>query len=763
MYDTRKDSDGGAWRKRTQNTSWYIETLGTATRGTRKEFPAVAVIVVKIDTITIYDGDDPDLPMWMVFPNDGYLSWASNNAPTLTSIHMLNGIFVTGASNGRSGLYADFIKDDTRYIYSSAYYNPGDRTIAGRTVTVPASPGGSYNTGGDGFVVANNSINDVAMTVLPNAPIDDATGLPVPTIAIANDGGVSVIRDHGPVYDITTTVGSNNQANHITFNKEKTKLSWLTRNGAIYALVTDIPDADITARQSDDVVISLHTSYTPGTGHDIKIINGSNYNDLIHSRDNILAFAAGGSNSGLQLVDYDYENLSGDNQGKVCQVTTSFNTGWQYGDIKGAFLSDTDTTNLSGYLYEDTMQSDNASNWTDAYADTFEHITSPVIAYRLVRSTWDARVQKDLAGTISQGTKIIVTYEASSSSGSKTIKYGMTNGAYDQSQISSVTVDTYWNQISFEATFGVTGSSGHTFVTLWNSSTGEVRYRNFRVRVVEEDRSVNNKSLAYFGTITKTAVATGADLVAYSGWDITNGNYLEQSYNSDLDFDTGDYYISVWVRQTYNQSNHAQNYVFNRVDRSGGSTSGARFELRVPTNLGYFRFYQSDGSNASYSDSSGNSFPSASWTHVVCGRRDGNLPIYINGKYDTTSLSGNSNVKNSMSNTNAKLFMGGEHQDNNNPWGGDIALFRIGVGFPSPEQVKKIYEDEKHLFQENANATLYGSSDAVTALAFDDTTNLLHVGTAKGRSDFQGLRRINNTTDVVTTAISASNGLVAEQ
>ena len=39
VYDTRKDSDGGAWRKRTQLTSWYNETLNTATRGARREFP----------------------------------------------------------------------------------------------------------------------------------------------------------------------------------------------------------------------------------------------------------------------------------------------------------------------------------------------------------------------------------------------------------------------------------------------------------------------------------------------------------------------------------------------------------------------------------------------------------------------------------------------------------------------------------------------------------------------------------------------------
>ena len=37
--------------------------------------------------------------------------------------------------------------------------------------------------------------------MLPNAPIDDTTGLPVPTIAVATDGGVSVIKDDGIICD----------------------------------------------------------------------------------------------------------------------------------------------------------------------------------------------------------------------------------------------------------------------------------------------------------------------------------------------------------------------------------------------------------------------------------------------------------------------------------------------------------------------------------------------------------------------------------
>ena len=51
------------------------------------------------------------------------------------------------------------------------------------------------------------------MTVLPNAPVDSATGLPVPTIAVATDGGVSVIKDDGSVVDIRRT--SDDDVHHV--------------------------------------------------------------------------------------------------------------------------------------------------------------------------------------------------------------------------------------------------------------------------------------------------------------------------------------------------------------------------------------------------------------------------------------------------------------------------------------------------------------------------------------------------------------------
>ena len=51
------------------------------------------------------------------------------------------------------------------------------------------------------------------------------------------------------------------------------------------------------------------------------------------------------------------------------------------------------------------------------------------------------------------------------------------------------------------------------------------------------------------------------------------------------------------------------------------------------------------------------------------------------------------------------------------------------------------------------------------ALSHDQNTDILHVGTASGRSEFNGLVRINNTTDGVSNVngLSASGGVIAEQ
>ena len=74
------------------------------------------------------------------------------------------------------------------------------------------------------------------------------------------------------------------------------------------------------------------------------------------------------------------------------------------------------------------------------------------------------------------------------------------------------------------------------------------------------------------------------------------------------------------------------------------------------------------------------------------------------------------------------------------------------------------------MFEPNAKATLYWDgvvSDAlknrITGLSYDPMTERVHAGTASGRSEFQGLIRVNNSTEAVATGISARDGMVAEE
>ena len=99
-----------------------------------------------------------------------------------------------------------------------------------------------------------------------------------------------------------------------------------------------------------------------------------------------------------------------------------------------------------------------------------------------------------------------------------------------------------------------------------------------------------------------------------------------------------------------------------------------------------------------------------------------------------------------------------------------IALVRIGGGgsaastdHPSNEEVRKIYEDEKAMFEPNAKVTLTGNNSYTRQMDYDEKKHILHVGTHAGRSDFRRLVRINSTTEGVTTGISAYDGFIAEQ
>ena len=754
VYDTRKDSDGGAWRKRTQHTSWYNETLGTATRGTRREFPAVAVITVESGNqtnamITIYDGDDPDLPMWMVFYNG--TSGGGDNQTTSTKYYaagpyqtrkvaMLNGIMVD-CQYRSSGHIDNIVKGVTRFNFiddsSTMMTDEGDFKRLGNL-------GDERNTVKTYAKISTTEIvhtqcNDIAMTVLPNAPIDDTTGLPIPTIAVGTDGGVSIIKDDGSVVDLTITTGANNDGDRIDFTDDNRLVIQWGGDSAGEITIDEIPSADTSANYPINLPGSHYNDNSPASYTPNFLTEGPSTTNRHPTA--ISQFRAVGTTAALSVFE---ENKESEEDGMVAFISSSYNTGYQQGRIKGAFLSDTDTTNVSA----DTLNSVNTFDGTFATSTGWTTDSDWTISGG-VASCSGANAGRFIYPTSDRwtvGSSVVVEVTVTAyTSGTLYVSYA-TGAATSGTDMTATGTYKFVNNVS-----------GNDLIYIRSESfIGSID--NVKIYYAEYDRSLNNKGLIPYGTITKSAVATGAELVSYSGW--SSSNYLIQPYNSDLDFGTGDWCYMFWYNPNDAESGDV---IFSRWSYNVDSVSAPRIQAYF--NNGNLRVDTSDASaGTAYQGHFGSdgTQDSNEWHCAVILRRGPNLEIWIDGKdYKTGSL--NVNSDGSYTKTNAIIEIGSSPGGGTEEAGLELALFRISGTAPSPEQIKKIYEDEKVLFQENAACTLYGSSDAVTALAYDDSTNLLYAGTSSGRSDFQGLRRINNTTEAVTTAISASNGLVAEQ
>jgi hypothetical protein len=283
---------------------------------------------------------------------------------------------------------------------------------------------------------------------------------------------------------------------------------------------------------------------------------------------------------------------------------------------------------------------------------------------------------------------------------------------------------------SHSYTFTATSTTTYLSPQLQGTSGAcEVFYDNVSLVLgADADRSVNNNGLQVNGTITKTAVATGADLVAYSGF--SGANYLEQPYNADLNFGTGDFSISGWFKG----GGSSQSPV---ITENVGSDANSSILIHSGGSGNYFFYTRTEG-GAWYSLDS--TVPwSNEWMYVHFVRTSTGKKTFMNGELTATD----SVVSNIVGTSSPVLRVGNRPAHNGQIFTGSLALLRISATAPTAAQIKEIYDAEKPLFQENAKCTLNGTSDAVQCLAYDDSTSELVVGTSSSLSVFKGLRRVD--------------------
>ena len=435
-------------------------------------------------------------------------------------------------------------------------------------------------------------------------------------------------------------------------------------------------------------------------------------------------------------------------------------------NIAGAWLADTTAEAMSESGYTNLLT--NGSDWTGASGTTapngwtsfgFAQSVFTIDSGRLKIGNGAANnataLHQNITTVVGTTYTLYFNYERHSSAQYAIIRVGTATlngglgylyGTATSNTHSSLTFVATTTSTNVSVQLQAASGNAHIWVdTMYVKAVGSAD------RGPKADIAAYGTGLALYGSVTKTKVAKNSDLVYYSGF--SANNYLKQPYNANLEFGTGDFYVMYWVNFT---QNNAYDNIMGRRYHDGSNYSGEGWYLEMGANNNVTMKLSSSGASRAALD--GDTAYNV-WQHHCFMRVNGKGHSFRNGVRSNNTYTFTEN----LNNTNAVLVVGRVVHGTDDADKTKLALVRMAGDSLTEEQVKKMYLEEKKLFEPDAKCTLYGTSDTITAMAYDDSTGVFHAGTSSGRSDFRGLTRINNTTTAVTTAISASNGFIAEQ
>ena len=826
VYDTRNDSDGGAWRKRTQHTSWYNESLNTEFRGGRREFPSIAVLVSHSGNsfygFSIYDGDDPSLPLWMHFHIEGYNpsdTWGSGlpmigRATGFVNydagpICAMNGQISLGNKNTGNGGWQPgwMVNMISEKCIDLINYGSGDQcywmssNIADRVnyenYTVMEWSGKRSSAGDDKHSHGKSGITgrcqtgeirSIAMTVTPDALIDDETGLPVPTQVWAGKNGLAVLK--GSTSSWVTTQSSSHTDERAEFNSNFDIVT-INRHGTspncVQVLINKYPDYNAIvsthyyhANRSCVAGASMGTVFTGW--EDLKFMKNP-YGDV----DDLALIPS--SNVGLNLYLGDGNDGGNTNKTSInARITPDYNTGWMMGICEMAFMMDTSPTNITAAVHQYSDFS-SAGGWgSGADGSSISGGNANLV------NTNGSRVWH--TSYLAANTKYMCEYKvannvddwvfdddgAGAGQGSTTIYHGNTNNANG----------------TFSFVFTSTGSTRLRIMRNASSSSTTINIDYVRIHKIEQDVTgvlgCNNRQIpqhpilgcATFGTLVRNSVSTTSsstavsgvepepsDVVAYSSWG--SSNYLIRGYSSDFDIGTNSFVMMGWVFPSTSSfasqtlcgvGDFDQNNGF-IVQLYGGTAGSNQHNGNWRLDAGYL------GTSNSFSSSNGGtavigSITGSKWNMWAVYNKNNTFRMFINGQF--VGSWGASSVNWTTRWNSPHLLIGGRPGQVHTlqPCAPNLrqAMLRWGQAASSwdDDKFRQIYEDEKQLFRPGAKAVLTGgrgSSYTVKDIDFDTKTDTLHVASQYGTSEFRRLVRINST-NTATRLVSAQGGMVVE-
>ncbi|CAO3446603.1 hypothetical protein [Azospirillum argentinense] len=711
VYDTRLDdltADGRRWNEpgRCAHLSYWHEAAGVY-RGVKRDFPAVALIVALREQWWIFDALDLDpltgMPrLWAGSnPTGNGLIFCGPTGP-ITSVFARNGYLYFGVGTGLhivslTGDWCDRLDNSGRRRRLGTFAQRNSVLAEGAVITSGA--------------IVSSQVTAVHAHVYPGAPLDVAD-MPIPTVAVATFDGLTLVHPSGQSVQGNVTAAFQRVllgSYAVYAELSTTAISGKTTDGrgVIYVL--------------DPYAFALRRLYSPSS---VPALVSGGYQHVPTLALTLDGFATG-RDTGLVLVAEDTATMAAS---MVAYITKDYATGWQPGDTRLATLCDRTTGSVSGAEMVINGGFDaGLANWAQGTGASL----SVVAGKMRVASASDAWVisEQNIAAVVGQ-TYAVAANANKGTAGSGVIRcWGVEGAPVDRTATSSSDFSQIWQ---------VTAALAVTTVQLQvrpvaGSSGQYAEFDNISIRPCSADRSCKGKGLAIYGTLQRNPVAAGAETVAWSGFSASN--YLEQPYNTDLDYGTGDYFDAIWV----NKNSGTSATIMRRQDPSAWA-AGGRFIAVSGGALGCGIFGSSTVADP-------NTMNNGQWYFALACRRNGVLEMWVNGV-----LAGTSPTSATTTPSTAAPLRLGCGFDGSNVFNGSMALFRSGGYAPTPAQIRRMYADEASLMQDGAKCLLGGTSSAVTALDHDPLTGRLAVGTGDGVSIFRGLRRVSYLDEVALTA-----------